>query len=123
MEFNSLRLLHTAHFTKFLPAFDTVLMPAGTFPDIERCAPVAVARDCPVLNIFQPVAKAPLSDGLRNPVDCVIVAQKIVAHRSFPDIPRFPRIIDKRRVTAPTVRVAMLKFWCVKEPAVLLHIL
>ena len=44
-----------------------------TLPDRKRGAPVAVAADAPVLNIFQPVAKPAGADGRRNPVDRIVV--------------------------------------------------
>ena len=97
-------------------ASDGLLMSATlTLPDVERCAPVAVPRDAPVLNIFEPVAEASFSDGLGNPVDRIVVADQIVLDRRHLDKPGLARIINERRVASPAVRILMLKLRRVKE--------
>ena len=66
---------------------NALLMAALALPHIERRSPVTVPRDAPVLNILKPVAKTPLSDGLWNPVDCVVVAHQVLFYRCHLDKP------------------------------------
>ena len=100
-----------------------MLMPAVAFPDIERRAPIAVAADAPVLHMLDPVAKAPLSDGLWNPVDRRIVCNKRIAHRRHADEPRGARVVDQRRIAAPAMRIAVCKLGGFEELAALFEIL
>ena len=66
---------------------DGVLVPAGAFPDIERCTPVAIAADAPILHMLDPVAETTVANRLRNPVDRIVVCNKCVAHRRHADEP------------------------------------
>ncbi len=82
---------------------------ALALPYVKRRAPVTVPGDTPVLDIFQPVAETPLADGLRNPVDRLVIAHQIVPHRRHLDKPGLPCIVDQRRVAAPAERIVMLE--------------
>ena len=105
------------HFPQLGNAADRVAAATGAFPDVQRRTPVAVAAESPVLHIFQPVAEAPLADALGYPVDGVIVAHEVVAHRRHADEPRFTRVIEQRRIAAPAERVIVLEFRRVKQQA------
>ena len=111
------------HGPQLLDAADGMLASALALPDIQRRAPVSVSGNAPVLYIFQPVSEASLADALRDPVDRVVVADQVVLDRRHPDEPRLARIVDQRCVTAPAVRIAVLKYRRGKELARLLQIL
>ena len=97
---------------QLLLAADGLHMSALALPDIQRSTPVTVPGKSPVLYIFQPVAETSLTDALRNPVYRIIIAHQIIAHRSHLDEPGLACIINQRCITAPAVRVAMLKLRC-----------
>ena len=86
-----------------------MLAAALTLPDIERSSPVTVTADAPILDILQPVAETSFTDALRNPVDCIIIADQILLHRRHLDEPGFSGIIDQRSVAPPAMGIAMLK--------------
>ena len=114
----------SAHLGKLFSAADRVHVTAGrALPDVERSSPVTVTRDAPVLNIFQPVAEASLTDALGDPVDGVVVADQIVLHRCHLDEPGFSCIVEKRGVTSPAVRIIVLKLRRIKEKAACIEFL
>ena len=101
---------------------DRVLMSAGAFPYIERRPPVAVAADAPILHVLDPVAETPLADGRRDPVDCLVVRNELIAHGRHTDEPRGARVVDERRVAAPAVWIAVRELRCLEELAALFEI-
>ncbi len=56
-------------------------------PDIERCSPVSVTGDSPVLDVLKPVTESALADRLRNPVDLLVVADKVILNLGDLDKP------------------------------------
>ena len=90
-------------------------MTTFTFPDVQWCAPVSVTGDAPVLNIFQPVAKTAFTDGLWNPVDCIVVADKVFFNVCHFDKPGISCIVEKWCITTPAVWIAVFVFWCCKQ--------
>ena len=102
---------------------DRMLMSAAALPDVERRAPITVAADAPILHMLQPVAETPLADALGNPVDRVVVRDQLIAHRCHLDEPRLARVVDKRRVAAPAMRIAMLEDGRLEEQSLRLQIL
>ena len=96
---------------------------ALALPDIQRCTPVAVTADAPVLNILDPVSETAFSDTLRNPVDRVIVRDQVVPYRCHLDEPGFTRIVNKRRVASPAVRIAVFKLRRVEKQSSAVQIL
>ena len=95
---------------------------AFTFPDVKRSSPVTVTGNCPVLNIFKPVAETSLTDGFRNPVYGIVITDQIIPYCGFPDIPGFSCIVNKRCITSPAVRIFMLKLRCIEELSFLIQI-
>ena len=83
-------------------------------PDIQWCSPITVTAKSPVLNVCQPIAKTTLTDALRNPVDGVVVADQIILYCCHLDEPGLTCIVDKRCVTAPAERVAVLEGRCLE---------
>ena len=114
--------LVSAHLKQLLTAADRVHMAAFTFPDIQRCSPVTVTGNTPVLNVLQPVSETAFADTFRNPVDGIVVADQILLHCGHLNKPGFPGIIDQRCIASPAVRIIMLKFRCVKQLAFLFQI-
>ena len=105
------RVLAAGHLLQLFPAADAYLLAAVlTLPDRERGAPVAVAADAPVLHVLEPVAEAAGANAGRDPVDGIVVGDKVIAHGGHLDEPGFPCVVDERRVAAPAVRIFMLKF-------------
>ena len=102
---------------KLFDGADGVLMSAGAFPYVKRCAPVTVAADAPVLYVFQPVSEAALSDCRRNPVYCIVICNKLVADSRHADEPGLTCVVDERCITAPAVWIAVLEYRCLEELA------
>ena len=124
MQFNLGILRIAASFCKCFPASDGFLMSAAfALPDIQRSSPITVTGNCPVLNVLQPVAKTALADGLRNPVDGIIIADQILLDRCLADIPALSCVINQRGITSPAMRIFMLEFRCVKQLALRIQIL
>ena len=89
---------------------DGMSVAAGAFPDVKRSAPITVTADAPILNIFKPVTEATLAYAFGNPVNRVVILNKIILNRSHLDKPRFSCVINQRSVAAPAERIIMLKF-------------
>ena len=51
-------------------------MSTFTGPDIERCTPISVTADSPVLNVLEPVAESSLSYAFGNPIYSVIISDE-----------------------------------------------
>ncbi len=88
---------------------------AFAFPHIQRCAPVTVPADTPVLDIFQPVSETALADALRDPVDRMVVADQVLFHRCHLDEPGFSRVVDQRRAASPAVGITVLEFGRIEQ--------
>ena len=99
-----------------------MLMTTFALPYRQRRAPVTVAREAPVLYVLEPVAEAALADGLRDPVDRLVVGDKLILDSRHLDEPGRERIVEQRRVAAPAVRIAVREFRCLEEQALLLEI-
>ena len=123
MEFHGLSRFVAAHLKELLSAANANALAAVTLPDVERSSPITVTGDCPVLNVLQPVAKTALTDGLRDPVDGIVVTDQVILYRSLFNVPGLARIIDQRRVTSPAERIIMLELGRVKELALRVKIL
>ena len=108
---------------KFRTASDAFLMAALTFPYRKRCSPVTVSGNTPVLYIFQPVTETSFSDGFRDPVYRIVVADQILFYFCHLDEPGFSRVVDQRGVTSPAVRILMLELRCLKEQSLCVEIL
>ncbi len=74
-------------------------------PQVERGSPVAVARQGPVLEISEEVAEPTLSDVGRIPVDCTVVRDQLLLHRSRLDVPGIHGVVEEGGVAAPAERV------------------
>ena len=102
---------------------DNSLAAVRAFPDRERCSPVSVTGESPVLNVLKPVAETSLAHGRRNPVDLFVVAYKIVADSGHLDEPGLSRIVDKRRIASPAVRIIVFHLRRAEQDAALFQIL
>ena len=113
LNLRSIRIAGTL--SKFCTASDGFLTSAVlTLPDIERSSPVTVTGDTPVLNIFQPVSKTSLTDGLRNPVYRLIVGNEVVTNLCHLDEPGLSCVVDERCIASPAVWILMLELRCIK---------
>ena len=90
-------------------------MSAFALPDVQRCSPVTVTADTPVLNVFQPVAETSFTDALRNPVDCVVISDQVIFDCCHLDKPGFSCIVDQWCVASPAVWIFMLEFRSIEE--------
>ena len=111
------------HALKLRNASDGVLVAALTLPNIKGSTPVTVSGNPPVLDILQPVAETALSNGIRHPVDGIIVADQVLFHRCHLDEPGLSGVVQKGRAAAPTVGIAVFKGGSLKEQAYLFQIL
>ena len=114
MQFHIVRAV-AAHFLKLCYRADCVSVTAAAFPDIKRSTPVSVTAYAPVLNIVEPITKSALAYAFGNPVDCVVVADKIIFHRSHLYKPGISCIVYKRSITSPAVWIIMFKLRCIKQ--------
>ena len=85
---------------------------ALALPYNERSTPVTVARDAPVLNVFQPVAETSLTDILRVPVYRRVVRYQPVLDGGHLNEPAVAGVVYQRRLAAPAVGVLMLELGC-----------
>ena len=76
-------------------------------PHGKRRSPVSVARNTPIDDVFQEVAHAARADCGRNPVDRAVYFQQFVLDRRHFDKPRLARVVDKRRVATPAMRITV----------------
>ena len=102
-------------FSQLCTASDRFHMTALTLPYIQRCSPVTVTGNTPILNVLQPVTETSFSNGFRNPVYSSIVANQIIFDCCHFDEPGLSCIVDQRSITSPAMWIAMLKFRCVKK--------
>ena len=122
MQFDVVRAV-IGHAFQFLDASDGMHVSALTLPDIERCSPVTVPADAPVLHVLDPVAETSFSDALRNPVDGIVICDQVVSDSGHLDEPGLARIVDQRCVASPAVGVAVFKLRRVKEQSSRIQIL
>ncbi len=124
MELDLLRGRISGELCQFFSRADADSLAAvRALPYRKRCAPVSVAGERPVLNILQPVAKASLAHGRRNPVDHLVVAHKIVSDCRHLDEPGLACVIDERRIASPAVRIIVLNLRGSKEQTSLSEVL
>ena len=109
VQFHCCRRGIAALLRQFRAAADAFAVAAGAFPDVEGRAPVAVAGNGPVLDVFQPVAETAGADGFGQPVDGVVVLYQRVLVIAFADVPGVAGVIDQGRVAAPAVRIFVLE--------------
>ena len=103
---------------QFRLAADADLLAAvRAFPDVEGGAPVTVTGNAPVLDVLQPVAETAFADGLGNPVDLLVVADKVILDSGHFDEPGFSRVVKQRGIASPAVGIIMLKFRRVEQKA------
>ena len=95
---------------------------ALAFPDVEGSAPVTVTADAPVLDVFEPVAETALADAFGNPVNCVIILDKVILDSCHLDEPGFSCVVDEGGVAAPAEGIIVLKLGCREKLAVLVKV-
>ena len=105
----------TGLFCQLSTASDALSVSARTLPDVKWSTPVTVTGNCPVLNVFQPVSETSGTDGFRNPVNSVVIADQIILYCSLFDVPGLSCIINQRLVTSPAVWILMFKLRSIKQ--------
>src|SRR4051812_44355237 len=85
-----------------------VAVVGGALPDRQRRAPVALARERPVLVSLEPFAESPVLDVLGVPADLLVLGQHPVAHVGRSDVPARLRVVEERRAAAPAMGVGVL---------------
>ena len=85
---------------------------AFAFPNVEGSAPITVTADAPVLNVFKPVAEAALADAFGNPVNGVVILNKVILNGCHFDKPGFSCVVDERCVASPAEGIVVLKLGC-----------
>ena len=123
MKFYCLGFFVTAHLEQFLTASDGMHMSALTLPDVQWCSPVTVSGNTPVLNVFQPVTETSFTNALRNPVNCIVVADQVIFNCCHLDKPGFTCIVDQWCITSPAVRIIMLEFRSIEKFSFFIQIL
>ena len=77
VELNIVRTI-VGHGFQFLNTADRVHMTAFACPDIKGCTPISITGNTPILNIFKPVTETSLADIFGNPVNGIIVTDKVI---------------------------------------------
>ncbi|MBT9154745.1 MAG: hypothetical protein DDT39_01424 [Firmicutes bacterium] len=95
------------HAAELVKAPHTVLVPALAAPNRQRRAPVALAADSPVYDVFEEVAKTPGAQVLWEPVNGIVVGEHLLLKGGHADKPRAAGVIEQWGVTAPTERIVM----------------
>ena len=91
-------------------------------PDRNRRAPIAIARDRPILVLFQPVSETALAGFRRIPVDLLVVGDHVAGVVRRADIPGLPGVIEQRRVASPAMRIAVRISFLLEEQAARLQV-
>ena len=113
VKLNCLCLGISGEFLKLLAGADSFLMSAVcTLPDIERCTPVTVSGNTPILNIFKPVAETAFTYACGDPVNSLIVCNQVIPYCCHLDKPGLSCIVKKRSRASPAVRIIMLNLRC-----------
>ena len=116
-----IRHFHAAEFFDFFDAAADMDFAGGRFPDRDRRAPEAVARNAPIRRGLNAFAHLPGLHVIRNPVNRLVIRRHdffdaAVAQRGHlridRDIPAAHRAVDQRRVGAPAMRVVVF-YWFV----------
>ena len=79
-------------------------------PNWQRRAPIARAREVPVVQIFEPLAKTPRASRFGFPVDGFVQRNHLVFHGGGFDKPTIERIVNHWFVGAPAVRIVVQMF-------------
>ena len=95
---------------------------AFAFPDVEGSTPVTVTADAPVLNIFKPVTEAALADAFGNPVNGVVILDKVILNGGHLDEPGFSCVIDEGGVASPAEGIIVLELGCGEEFSVFIEV-
>ena len=88
---------------------------AFTFPDIKRSTPITVTAYTPILYVFKPSTETSFTDCFRNPINCIVIFNKVVLNVCHLDKPSITCIVDKRCITSPTERIAVFKLRCIEQ--------
>ena len=108
---------------QFLVAADYHLLGAIIrTPDRQRSAPVARARQVPVLHVLQPLAEAAGAGGGGLPLDGVVQLHQARAGVGRADKPAVKRVIQHGLVGAPAVRVVVYVLLSLKGFALFLKL-
>src|SRR3990172_5127196 len=92
-----------------------LVMTFTTFPDRQRCTPVAFASQCPIDIVGKPVAKTASLDVTRVPVDGVVKLHHAVFKLAGADVPGWAGIIQQRGAAAPAEGVGVGIFFAAQE--------
>ena len=106
--------------------FDTtdayLLLPVLGAPYRQRCAPVARAREVPVVQVLQPFTEASCAGRFGLPIDGFVQGNHLIACGCGTYEPRVERVIHDRRVGTPAMRVVVHVLLNLQHCACLLHL-
>ena len=103
----NLRAVTTREFTKFGQGANAGQVIFLAAPNWQWCSPVAIARECPVNIVLQPLTKAAFANVLRVPADLFVFGNHVILERRRRDIPTWLTPINQRGIAAPAVRIAV----------------
>ena len=101
-------MVESAQPAQLFPASYGVDVSAFAYPERKRSAPVTLAGDTPVDDVFKEVAHSARAYRRRDPVDGSVVFKKLFAHFCHLYEPARTRVIQKRSVAAPAERIGVL---------------
>ncbi len=110
VQFDALRqLLIEGTIHEIIAATDGDRLPTFlTDPQVERCSPVAIAGEGPILKISEEVSEPPGPHMRGIPVDRRVIGDHLILNRRCLHEPRVESVVEKRRVTTPAERIVVL---------------
>ena len=85
------------------------------FPDRQRCPPIPITANRPVARVLQPVAKAPVSQMIRDPGRQLIIFHQPLPKGFNPHKPGRNSLIDERGLAPPAEGITVLDRTLVNE--------
>ena len=76
-------------------------------PDWKGSAPIAISRESPIDIVIEPITIAAIFNCLWMPVSRGILSKQSILDLGSSDIPRRLRVIDKRSVASPAMRIGV----------------
>ena len=110
-------------FFQFLARADDVRVAALAHPHGQRRAPVALAGEAPVDDVFEEVAHAAFLDVVRHPVDGAVGGEQLLLDRRHADEPGGAGVVDQRRVASPAEGVIVGELLRLDQQSALFEVL
>ena len=106
MQLGRHRRVRCLHFLHLSDAADAVLYSTiRADPNRNRCAPISLAADCPILDVGQPLSHTLLTSPIRSPFDLRIVLHDLLLDGSHSHEPTVHGVVQQWVIRAPAMWV------------------